>query len=74
MRSPLCNQATVVKITWLIFGFVGPAIGFVCAETIVVGLWTTQLTRLGFPAMGGAPRLAHRSASRIPSPDYSRVQ
>src|SRR5438477_12258067 len=29
-----------------IFGFVGPAIGFVCAETIVVGLWTTQLTRL----------------------------
>jgi O-antigen/teichoic acid export membrane protein len=32
------------------FGFVGPAIAFVCAETVIVGIWMLQLTRLGFPA------------------------
>jgi len=32
------------------FGFVGPAIAFVCAETVIVGIWMFQLTRLGFPA------------------------
>jgi hypothetical protein len=32
------------------FGFVGPAIAFVCAETLIVGIWMFQLTRLGFPA------------------------
>jgi len=31
------------------FGFVGPAIAFVCAETVIVGIWIFQLTRLGFP-------------------------
>ena len=32
------------------FGFVGPAIAFVCAETVIVGIWMFQLARLGFPA------------------------
>jgi O-antigen/teichoic acid export membrane protein len=32
------------------FGFVGPAIAFVCAETLIVGIWMFQLTQLGFPA------------------------
>ena len=32
------------------FGFVGPSIAFVCAETVIVGIWIFQLTRLGFPA------------------------
>lgn len=31
------------------FGFVGPAIGFLCAETVIVGVWIVQLTRLGYP-------------------------
>lgn len=32
------------------FGFVGPSIAFVCAETLVVTLWMMQLARLGFSA------------------------
>jgi O-antigen/teichoic acid export membrane protein len=32
------------------FGFAGPAIAFVCAETVIVGIWMFQLARLGFPA------------------------
>ena len=32
------------------FGFAGPAIAFVCAETLIVGIWIFQLGRLGFPA------------------------
>lgn len=32
------------------YGFVGPSIAFVCAETLVVTLWIMQLGRLGFPA------------------------
>src|SRR5207244_552203 len=32
------------------FGFVGPSIAFVCAETVIVGIWMFQLARLGFPA------------------------
>ena len=32
------------------FGFAGPAIAFVCAETAIVGIWMFQLARLGFPA------------------------
>ena len=32
------------------FGFAGPAIAFVCAETVIVGIWMFQLNRLGFPA------------------------
>src|SRR5206468_11312138 len=32
------------------FGFVGPAIAFVCAESVIVGIWMFQLARLGFPA------------------------
>jgi len=31
------------------FGFAGPAIAFVCAETLIVGIWIFQLARLGFP-------------------------
>lgn len=32
------------------FGFAGPALAFVCAETVIVGMWMLQLQRLGFPA------------------------
>ena len=32
------------------YGFIGPSIAFVCAETLIVGIWIFQLTRLGFPA------------------------
>src|SRR3989440_8391448 len=32
------------------FGFAGPAMAFVCAETVIVGIWIFQLKRLGFPA------------------------
>ncbi len=32
------------------FGFAGPAMAFVCAETVIVGIWMFQLARLGFPA------------------------
>ena len=32
------------------FGFAGPAMAFVCAETLIVGMWMFQLKRLGFPA------------------------
>ena len=32
------------------FGFAGPAMAFVCAETAIVGIWMFQLARLGFPA------------------------
>jgi O-antigen/teichoic acid export membrane protein len=30
------------------FGFIGPAIAFVCAETVIVSIWVVQLARLGF--------------------------
>jgi len=33
-----------------IFGFVGPALAFLCSETAIVIIWTVQLSRLGFPA------------------------
>ncbi len=33
-----------------LFGFIGPAIAFVCAETVIVAIWIMQLARLGFPA------------------------
>ncbi len=29
--------------------FVGPAIAFVCAETVIVGIWIYQLAQLGYP-------------------------
>src|SRR5436309_1440335 len=32
------------------FGFAGPAMAFVCAETAIVGIWMFQLARLGYPA------------------------
>ena len=31
------------------FGFVGPSVAFVCAETVIVGIWMFQLSQLGFP-------------------------
>lgn len=37
-----------------ILGFVGPAIAFVIAETIIVGIWVYQLSKLGYP-----PKLGH---------------
>jgi O-antigen/teichoic acid export membrane protein len=33
-----------------IFGFVGPALAFLCTETAIVMIWTVQLRRLGYPA------------------------
>lgn len=35
------------------FGFVGPSIAFVCAETVIVGIWIYQLSQLGYPAKLG---------------------
>ncbi len=35
-------------------GFVGPAVAFVCAETVIVGIWVYQLAALGYP-----PKLGH---------------
>jgi len=32
------------------FGFVGPAVAFLCAETALIIIWTTQLSRVGYPA------------------------
>jgi O-antigen/teichoic acid export membrane protein len=33
-----------------IFGLIGPAIAFVCGETVIVAIWMVQLARLGFHA------------------------
>ena len=32
------------------YNFVGPALAFVCAETLTVGVWIYQLNKLGYPA------------------------
>src|SRR5207247_8419352 len=54
IRDPLVTgvQTCALPIFLLIprFGFAGPAMAFVCAETAIVGIWMFQLTRLGFPA------------------------
>lgn len=34
-------------------GFVGPAIAFVCAETVIVSIWVIQLSQLGYPLKFG---------------------
>jgi O-antigen/teichoic acid export membrane protein len=33
-----------------LLGFVGPAVAFLCAETVIVTIWMVQLARLGFRA------------------------
>jgi len=59
------------------FGFAGPAMAFVCAETLIVGMWMFQLKRLGFPAnlgnvvwrplaAGGAMTLVLFAAAQAP--------
>lgn len=35
------------------YNYVGPAIAFVCAETVTVGLWIFQMHKLGYPAQLG---------------------
>ncbi len=35
------------------YGFVGPSIAFVCAETVIVGIWIYQLSQLGYSANFG---------------------
>ena len=32
------------------YNFVGPAIAFVCAEMVTVGMWIYQVQKLGYPA------------------------
>ena len=32
------------------YNYVGPAIAFVCAETLTVALWIFQMRKLGYPA------------------------
>lgn len=46
------SAVRVVLLVALIppFHFVGPAIAFVCAETLTVGMWIFQLNKLGYPA------------------------
>ena len=36
------------------FGFVGPSIAFVCAETVVVGIWIFQISKIGYPVNLGS--------------------
>lgn len=36
-----------------LYGFRGPAIAFVCAETVIVGIWIFQLSKLGYSAHFG---------------------
>src|SRR5207248_182343 len=35
------------------YGFIGPAIAFVCSEVVIVAIWIIQLARLGFHAKLG---------------------
>ena len=46
------SSARVLLLVLLIprFGFVGPSIAFVCAETLVVGIWIYQIAKLGHPS------------------------
>jgi O-antigen/teichoic acid export membrane protein len=46
---------SVLRVTLLIaliphYNYVGPAIAFVCAEMLTVGLWIFQMHKLGYPA------------------------
>ena len=48
----------LLRVGMLIFliprlGLVGPAIAFTCAETLIVGMWIVQLSRLGYSAKLG---------------------
>ena len=46
----------IVSLSSLIptYGFVGPSIAFVCAETLIVGIWIFQISKLGYPANLGS--------------------
>jgi O-antigen/teichoic acid export membrane protein len=46
------STVRIVLLVTLIpkFGFVGPSIAFVCGETVVVGIWIFQISKLGHPA------------------------
>jgi len=46
--SSLRIALLVALIPW--YNFVGPAIAFVCAETVIVGIWIFQLSKLGYSA------------------------
>ena len=46
---------SVLRVTLLValiphYNYVGPAIAFVCAETLTVALWIFQMHKLGYPA------------------------
>ena len=46
---------SVLRVTLLValiphYNYIGPAIAFVCAETLTVGLWIFQMHKLGYPA------------------------
>ena len=46
---------SVLRITLLValiprYNFVGPAMAFVCAEVVTVGMWIYQLQKIGYPA------------------------
>lgn len=36
------------------YGFVGPSIAFVCSETVIVGIWIYQISKIGYPARLGS--------------------
>jgi O-antigen/teichoic acid export membrane protein len=46
------SSLRVILLVTLIprYNFVGPAVAFVCAETVTVGLWIYQVQKLGYPA------------------------
>jgi len=46
---------SALRVTLLValiphYNYVGPAVAFVCAETLTVGLWIFQMHKLGYPA------------------------
>ena len=54
------SSLRVILLVTLIprYNFVGPAVAFVCAETVTVGLWIYQVQKLGLPGTSGQHSLA----------------
>lgn len=55
LSTCLGSTLRIVLLVLLIpkFGFVGPSIAFVCAETVIVAIWIYQLSTLGYSANFG---------------------
>ena len=55
LTTAIGSALRVILLVALIprYNYVGPAIAFVCAETVTVGLWIFQMHKLGYPAQLG---------------------